>query len=111
DESSKLNLNTATLEMLETLPRMTPEFAAAIIDWRDTDENVSQGGAESESYLRLTSPYRCKNTNFESVAELRHVMGADLDMIYGEDANLNGVLDINENDGDISSPSDNRDGR
>src|SRR5262249_19278468 len=69
DEASKLNLNTATLEMLETLPRMTPELAAAIIDWRDADDNVTEGGAESETYLRRNPPYRCKNANFESVDE------------------------------------------
>jgi DNA uptake protein ComE-like DNA-binding protein len=38
-------------------------------------------------------------------------MGAYLDVLYGEDANLNGILDPNENDGDISPPSDNRDGQ
>jgi type II secretory pathway component PulK len=111
DEASKLNVNTATLEMLEALPRMTPELAAAIIDWRDSDDNPTQGGAESETYARRTPPYRCKNANFESIDELRLVMGADLEILYGDDANLNGALDLNENDGEISSPFDNRDGR
>lgn len=111
DEASKLNLNTATLEMLENLPRMTPELAAAIIDWRDSNDDVTDGGAESATYLRLNPPYRCKNTNFESVAELRLLNGAYLDILFGEDANLNGILDANENDGDVSTPSDNRDGR
>jgi DNA uptake protein ComE-like DNA-binding protein len=32
------------------------------------------------------------------------------EILYGEDANLNGVLDPNENDGDASPPLDNRDG-
>ena len=45
DEGSKLNLNTATAAMLEALPRMTPQLAAAIIDWRDTDSTVSDNGA------------------------------------------------------------------
>jgi type II secretory pathway component PulK len=111
DEASKLNLNTATLEMLQTLPRMTPELAAAIIDWRDSNDDVTEGGAESPTYLRRNPPYRCKNANFESVDELRLVFGAYLDILYGEDANLNGLLDPNENDGDVSPPSDNRDGR
>src|SRR4051812_48204053 len=44
DEASKLNLNTATPEMLQALPNMTAEFAAAIKDWRDSDQNVTQGG-------------------------------------------------------------------
>lgn len=111
DEGSKLNLNAVSLEMLEMLPRMTPELAAAIIDWRDSNSDVTQGGAESETYLRRNPPYNCKNANFESVDELRLVYGAELDIIYGEDANLNGVLDPNENDADTAVPNDNRDGR
>jgi type II secretory pathway component PulK len=111
DEASKLNLNIATTEMIQTLPRMTVELAAAVKDWRDADEDVTPGGAESETYSRLNPPYRCKNANFESIDELRLVSGAFLDILYGEDANLNGILDPNENDADVSSPSDNHDSR
>jgi DNA uptake protein ComE-like DNA-binding protein len=111
DEASKLNLNTATREMLELLPRMTPELAAAIIDWRDSDSEPSQGGAEDETYLRRIPSYRCKNAPFETVDELRLVFGMDLEILYGEDWNRNGVLDPNENDGSASPPNDNRDGR
>ena len=111
DEASKLNLNTATTNMLAALPHMTPQLAAAILDWRDVDSNVSQGGAESETYNRLQPPYNCKNAPFESVEELRLVYGMTLDILYGEDFNLNGVLDGNENDGSLSPPEDNRDGR
>jgi DNA uptake protein ComE-like DNA-binding protein len=111
DEASKLNLNIATAEMLQYLPRMTAELAAAIQDWRDADDDVTQGGAESQTYLRLNPPYRCKNANFESADELRLVAGAYLDVLYGEDANLNGVLDFNENDALVSPPNDDRNGR
>jgi type II secretory pathway component PulK len=85
--------------------------AAAIIDWRDANDDVTQGGAESETYLRRNPAYRCKNANFESVDELRLVLGADVDLLYGEDVNLNGVLDPNENDATVSMPNDNRDGQ
>jgi len=111
DEASKLNLNTATLEMLQTLPRMTPELAAAILDWRDADSDVSPGGAESDIYQRRQPSYRCKNAPFETVDELRLVDGIDLDILLGEDSNLNGVLDLNENDGTVSAPDDDRDGQ
>ena len=110
DEASKLNLNTATLTMLEALPRMTPQLAAAIIDWRDSNSTVSDNGAEDETYQRLNPPYRCKNAPFESVDELRLVYGMDMEILYGEDANLNGALDPNENDGDTSAPDDDRNG-
>ncbi|MDB6055178.1 MAG: ral secretion pathway protein [Verrucomicrobiales bacterium] len=111
DENSKLNLNTVTAAMLELLPGMTHEFAAAIIDWRDADATVSDGGAEDDVYQRLSPPRKCKNAPFESVDELRLVYGATLEILYGEDANQNGFLDPNENDGNVLSPEDNKDGR
>ncbi|MBZ0258793.1 general secretion pathway protein GspK [bacterium] len=110
DEASKLNLNTATVEMLEELPGMTEEFAAAIVDWRDEDDEVTDNGAEADVYARLKQSYECKNAPFETIFELRLVYGADDELLFGEDANLNGLLDPNESDGDVSLPSDNRDG-
>ena len=111
DESSKLNLNTATAFMLQGLPGMTVEFAAAVVDWRDDNSDLTESGAEDESYQRLDPPRRCKNAPFESVDELRLVYGATLEVLYGEDANRNGILDLNENDGDVSLPLDNADGK
>lgn len=111
DEASKLDLNTATAAMLQLLPRMTPELAAAIVDWRDADSEVTELGAEDEIYLLKNPPYHCKNAPFESVDELRLVEGADTGILYGEDLNRNGVLDVNENDGTASLPVDDRNGR
>jgi DNA uptake protein ComE-like DNA-binding protein len=111
DESAKLNLNHATVEMLEFLPGMTPALAAAIIDWRDADSELTINGAEDETYQRLNPPYRCKNADFDSLDELRLVVGMYPEILYGEDTNLNGILDPNENDGDATPPLDNRDGQ
>ncbi|MGN6385832.1 MAG: helix-hairpin-helix domain-containing protein [Verrucomicrobiota bacterium] len=111
DEASKLNLNTATSEMLQALPGMTADLAAAIIDWRDSDETPTDGGAESDIYLRRQPGYQAKNANFETLDELRLLQGGEWNILYGEDANLNGVLDLNENDADQSPPSDNKNGR
>ena len=111
DEASKLNLNTATLEMLKLLPGMTAEFAAAIIDWRDTDDEVTSGGAESETYATKKPAYKAKNAPFESIEELALVSGATREILYGEDANLNGVSDPNEDDGEKNLPADNSDGK
>ena len=113
DEASKLNLNAPwlTAELIQYLPRMTPQIAAAIMDWRDADTSVSTDGAEDETYSRLTQPYKAKNAAFESVEELRLVAGVTAEILYGEDANLNGILDANENDADESAPYDNRDSR
>jgi type II secretory pathway component PulK len=113
DEASKINLNAPwlTAERIQYLPGMTPQIAAAIMDWRDSDSTVSTDGAEDETYSRFTQPYKAKNAPFESVEELRLVAGMTAEILFGEDANLNGLLDANENDADLSSPYDNRDGR
>lgn len=113
DESSKLNLNTATSAMLQSLPlpNMTEQIADAIVDWRDADEDPGQDGAENEVYARLNPARTCKNARFETVEELRLVYGIELTDLYGEDVNRNGLLDPNEDDGDLTWPPDNRDGR
>ncbi len=110
DEASKLNLNTATAAMLQELPLMTPALAAAIVDWRDSDSNPSENGAEEDLYARLNPPYRCKNAPFESIEELRLVYGFTYDILYDEDSNLNAVLDLNENDDTETLPADNHEG-
>jgi type II secretory pathway component PulK len=110
DEASKINLNSATLDMLLKLPGMTSELAAAIVDWRDRDTEVSPGGAESEYYLLLEDPYYCKDSPLETVEEVLLVKGATQELLFGEDTNRNGVLDPNENDGPDSDPPDNADG-
>jgi DNA uptake protein ComE-like DNA-binding protein len=95
DEASKLNLNTATLDMLEALPFMTPDLAASILNWRTNSAAITAGGAELE-YGMLNPPYTCKNAPFETVDELKLVFGATTDILYGADINLNGILDANE---------------
>lgn len=110
DEASRINLNSAPTDMLLKLPGMTSELAASIVDWRDTDDQVSPGGAESEYYLLLEDAYYCKNGPFETVEELRLVKDGSSELLYGEDVNRNGILDPNEDDADESDPPDNRDG-
>ncbi|MBN2455174.1 MAG: general secretion pathway protein GspK [Sedimentisphaerales bacterium] len=111
DEAGKINLNSASLEMLLKLPSMTSELANAIIDWRDSDSEISPGGAESEYYLLLNNPYNCKNSLLETVEEVLLVKGGQHDYLYGEDLNRNGVLEWNENDAQQSPPSDNSNGK
>ncbi len=96
DESSKLNLNTASVDMLTLLPGNYAELAAAIVDWHDADSNTTPGGAENDYYLSLPEPYVCKNSAFETLDELRLVKGATLEALYGVDLNHNGVVDASE---------------
>ena len=110
DESGKININSASEEMLLALPGLDETIVGAIIDWRDEDTEPSANGAEDEYYLMLADPYNAKNEPFETVEELLLVRDMTLVELYGEDKNRNGVLDDNENDAAESDPPDNRDG-
>ena len=110
DEASKLNINTATKEQLMGLPYMVEEIADAIIDWRDTDDTASGTGVESGYYESLAYGYMARNGSFRTIRELLMVKGVTDELFYGEDTNLNGQLDYNENDGDLSPPADDADG-
>ena len=90
DEGAKLNLNNVNTNVLSYLPNMSQDFANAIMDWRGTNGIVSLNYA--------SSGYAAKNAPFETVDELRLVYGADSSLLYGEDLNLNGILDKNEKD-------------
>jgi len=92
DEAGKVNINTATLEMLLRLPGMTDDLAAAIMDWRDEDSDISNFGAENEYYLSLPQPYYCKNAPFEVVEEILLVRGATAELVYGQNYLLQGVM-------------------
>jgi hypothetical protein len=116
DESTRLNLNallsfdldeTQQREMLMYLPQMTENIADAILDWIDADDTPRTYGAESESY----PDYPVRNGPLESLDELLQVVGVTPELLYGEDANRNGMLDPNEDDGDLTAPFDNADGR
>jgi DNA uptake protein ComE-like DNA-binding protein len=89
---------------------MTEEIANAIMDWIDSDEERRIGGAESADYQGLAIPYSARNGPIESIDELLQIQGITPALFYGEDANRNGMLDPNEDDGNESLPNDNADG-
>jgi len=109
DEAGKLNINTATKEQFMALPYMEEEIAEAILDWRDNDEEPQGQGAETGYYENLPIPYKIRNGPFKTVRELLAVKGVTAEYLYGEDTNLNGLLDSNEKDGDLTPPPDNGD--
>jgi len=96
DENGKLNINTATLAMLQSLPSIDPQFAANIITWRTNDD--TSGGVGPSEYAMLSPSYQPKEQPFETTEELRLVYGSDITTLVGEDANRNGCLDPNEKD-------------
>jgi DNA uptake protein ComE-like DNA-binding protein len=75
DEESRLNVNYAAAEEMAKLPGIGPEIVAAILDWRDQDDNVSPGGAEAEYYTSLQPPYLPRNGLVQTIRELLMVRG------------------------------------
>jgi type II secretory pathway component PulK len=106
DESSRLNLNTLLLldqqssgagaQALLMLPGMTPDVADAILDWIDPDETARQNGAERDVYSGQSPSYAPKNGPLESVEELLLVRGVTPMLLFGMDADRNGVVDARE---------------
>ena len=93
DEESRLNANTASQEALAKLYGMTPDVAAAIVDWRDSDSTVSPGGAEADYYLALQPPHMPRNGPFQTVRELLMVRGITRELLLGRDHYQNGFFD------------------
>lgn len=83
DECGKLNINTATEEMLLLLPVMTEEIAQSILDWRDADDQPREQGAETEYYRAQAPSYDCPNRPFITIEELLLVRGVTPDLLYG----------------------------
>lgn len=114
DESGKVNVNFASEELLIEILREAGanadvrNLAAAIIDWRDPD---SVGPAEADFYAGLDPSYQPANEDLVRIEELLFVHGVQPLLFFGEDANHNGQLDQEEDDGDIFLPPDNADGK
>ncbi|MBL7085423.1 MAG: general secretion pathway protein GspK [Candidatus Omnitrophica bacterium] len=83
DEERKININTASQDVLERLFRIASGvdiddahiIASSIIDWRDTDSNPLEDGAEDSFYKQLKIPYECKDGNFQVIEELLLIRG------------------------------------
>jgi DNA uptake protein ComE-like DNA-binding protein len=110
DPHAKINVNLMTQDDLMLLDGMTEDVAQAIIDWIDEDDSPQPLGAEEGYYSTLASPYEPRNAPIPSLIELELAAGVTSDQLRGEDWNLNGRLDPDEDDGDISWPPDNGDG-
>lgn len=101
-EAGCIDVNHAPAEVLAALPGMTPEIAAAIIDWRDADDVPDAGGGAERNdgaYAGAAVAYAPRNAPIETLAELRLVRGVTDALWFGEDADRNGHLDPGE-DGD-----------
>lgn len=84
DENRKLSLNSLKSprelkllirEVAGTGDQEASDLAAAILDWKDPDDVLNAGGAESRYYRTLRVPYQAKNARYDDLAELRFVKG------------------------------------
>lgn len=86
NEASRLNLNSVTQDQLATLIELAQgddgfdqaqrdALADAILDWRDADDLTQLNGAEDGDYDAAGLPYGARDEPFQSVEELRQVLG------------------------------------
>ena len=82
DEAGKIDLNAAPVELLQGLFRAVSvdqdtadRLADAVLDWRDADDLRRLHGAEDGDYAAAGLPYGAKDARFDTVGELRLVLG------------------------------------
>lgn len=101
DEAARINVNTATPERIDRLlqelgidKRERDVIGDSIQDWRDANEDHRLNGAESDdTYLKLPVPYRARNANLESVAELLQIKGVMPLLFHGAEGRP-GLADV-----------------
>ncbi len=96
DEDSELDSENIAVSLLMSLPNMTEDIAEAILDWLDEDEIARDYGAEVDYYGTLPTPYEPANGPLKSVDDLLLVKGVTPTLLFGADANRNGVIDGDE---------------
>lgn len=86
-ESSKLNINQASMEQLTKLiavvsgdPGQAHDIAAAIVDWRSGSAEASPFDSY---YLSIGPTFRARHASFEEIEELLSVRGMTPELFYG----------------------------
>ncbi len=110
DEESRLNVNSASAEELEKLEGMTPDVIAAILDWRDTDNAVSPGGAEADYYTSLQPPSLPRNGPLQTIRELLMVRGVSPTLLLGRRSNPAGSFDASAYPDEDELPGEDQEG-
>lgn len=132
DLASRINVNQPRGADLAKIPRMTPEtvqFLRARLGQAPPSTAVfgdpvaapmtnAIPTAMPDPDTALLSPTNTlpvpvlrKVGRIDTVEDLLGTPGLSTELLFGEDTNLNGRLDPNEDDGDDNPPGDNRDGR
>ncbi|MEJ2115551.1 MAG: type II secretion system protein GspK [Gammaproteobacteria bacterium] len=108
DESGKIDLNLASVDLLKSLfvsmgvkENTSSSIADAIADWRDQDNLQRANGAEDQDYSAIGLLYEAKDDEFDSIDELSLVLGVTPDIhnkvkpfvtVYAQDIGVNTAL-------------------
>ena len=93
DENGKVNINTASREILTkalvvnglSLGSERDTIVDSILDWIDRDNRHRVNGAESDYYRGLSPAYSAKNGPLDSVEELLKIKGVTPEFFYGSE--------------------------
>jgi len=93
DENGKININSATRDILvkaltaNGLPQGSERdtIADSILDWIDKNDQHRVNGAESDYYRGLSPAYSAKNGPLDSLEELLKVRGVTPELFYGSE--------------------------
>lgn len=87
DEAGKIDLNTASDQLLEGLfvsvgsePKAARKLVRAVRDFADADELKQSDGAEDDDYRAVELMDGAKDAPFDTVAELQQVLGMTLEL-------------------------------
>ena len=93
DENGKININTASRDVLIkalaanglSLGSERDTIVDSILDWIDKDDRHRANGAESDYYEALSPAYSAKNGPLDSLEELLQVRGVTPGLFYGSE--------------------------
>ena len=89
DESTKLDLNTATGNQLAAMPGIGESIGNRIIDWRDeNDTKANEEGSEADDYQGGPAGYLPRNGNFVYLEELLMVAGMSPVLYHGDEMTI-----------------------
>ena len=101
DEGSKPNLNLINENALNELVDEEVSFAP-LLDWRDIDSEVREGGAESSYYQALNPGYKARDGFLSSVAELKQIKdGVKLYQLIAPEVTVYGKVNPNSINKDV----------
>ena len=83
DESARINVNSASSDVLSRIAGLDDAAVASILDWIDKDDVPNPDGAEKEYYASLSPSYTPRNGPLETIEELTLIKGVTPESYFG----------------------------